>query len=113
MYDKRNRSLIARLRAGCLYLEIERGRWRGTPRTERICKLCFNGIEHELHFLFYCNKLQFVRTAHDNLLVYLSVNCINDVDRFKMLFSQQCLIPSSKFNRALYDNIKSVLYSAR
>ena len=38
--NKRNRSLLARLKAGCLDLEIEIGtRWQGIARENRICKL--------------------------------------------------------------------------
>ena len=44
--NKRNRSLLARLMARCLDLEIEIGRWHGIDRENRICKLCSNGIEN-------------------------------------------------------------------
>ena len=37
--NKRNRSLLARLRAGCLDLEIGIGRWQGIDRENRVCKL--------------------------------------------------------------------------
>ena len=37
-------------------LEVEKGRHKGTTRTERICAVCGNGqIEDEEHFLFKCN----------------------------------------------------------
>ena len=69
MYDKRNRSLIARMRAD---VEIKRGDGGGTPRTERICKLCFNGVEHEVHFLFYCDNFNlFALHMTTYLFIYL------------------------------------------
>lgn len=111
-HNRRNRSLIARLRAGCLDLEIERGRWRGVTRDNRICNLCFNGIEDELHFLFYCDKLNFVRAQFTDFMSCLNV-CQNDFEKFDMLFSKACLIQSTKLIRMLYDNRKCLLYSKK
>ena len=52
---------MASLRAGCLPLAVETGRYR-TPKVplgERVCKLCNNGrVETEFHFVIECNKLQ-------------------------------------------------------
>ena len=48
--NKRNRSLLTRLRAGCLDIEIEVGRWRGVPHNQRICRICNDDIETEMHF---------------------------------------------------------------
>ena len=52
---------VASLRAGCLPLAVETGRYR-TPKVplgERVCKLCNNGrVETEFHFVIECNKLQ-------------------------------------------------------
>ena len=55
---------MASLRAGCLPLAVETGRYR-TPKVplgERVCKLCNNGkVETEFHFVMECNKLQNLR----------------------------------------------------
>ena len=53
------RRVLAGLRAGCLPLQIELGRYT-TPKTPlnlRICKLCNDGIEDQEHFLFHCRAL--------------------------------------------------------
>ena len=55
---KEHRCLISRLKCGNLALEIEVGRYAKIDREHRICKLCSNGIEDELHFLFECNCLK-------------------------------------------------------
>ena len=68
--NKRNRSLLSRLRAGCLDLEIETGRWRGIQREDRICKLCNNGIENEIHFLFHCCRLEHIREPYHCMLAF-------------------------------------------
>ena len=39
-------------------LEIEIGRYQGIEAEKRICKLCNNGVEDEIHFLLKCKALQ-------------------------------------------------------
>ena len=57
------RRLYASCRAGVLPLEIERGRWRGTPKELRLCKQCtMNVIEDLEHFLLVCPKYSTLRT---------------------------------------------------
>ena len=47
-YLKRGqRSLCAQLRAGCLLLAVEVGRYKGLPEEERV-------VEDEHHFVLYC-----------------------------------------------------------
>ncbi len=48
------RSVFARLRCGVLPLQIEVGRFRGQSVEQRICQLCKNAVETEIHFLFEC-----------------------------------------------------------
>ena len=50
-----HRSTFAKFRCGILPLSLEVGRYRGISIENRICPLCKNGIETELHFLFDCN----------------------------------------------------------
>ena len=47
-------SVISQILFGCLQLEVEVGRYYGTPRVSRLCKFCNNGMEDQLHFLFDC-----------------------------------------------------------
>ena len=42
-------------------LEIERGQYRNTPASQRICKLCNLEVEDELHFLLECPKSNKIR----------------------------------------------------
>ena len=49
------RRLFAKLRLGVLPLRVEKGRWAGIERENRICKLCRQGVvEDESHFIFDC-----------------------------------------------------------
>ena len=42
--------------SGVLKLKIETGRYTNLTRNQRICDLCNNGIEDEIHFIFQCPK---------------------------------------------------------
>ena len=58
------RSIFAKFRCGILPLQLEIGRFRGQAEHERICQLCGNDVESEIHFLFECplyNRSQFLR----------------------------------------------------
>ena len=53
------KKVLAMLRAGCLPLEVEKGRHhrpKPIPLEERVCKMCNCGsVEDEIHFLMGCN----------------------------------------------------------
>ena len=50
-----HRQIITKFRCSDHQLDIERGRYRGILRIDRICKLCSNNaIENEEHFLVRC-----------------------------------------------------------
>ena len=42
------------LRSGANDLEIDRGRQEKKPRAERICKICNDGVEDEVHVVTRC-----------------------------------------------------------
>ena len=82
---------MSRLRAGCLDLEIETGRWRGVQRENRICKLCSDGIETEIHFLFHCCSLEHIRESfYDILSLNKEAQCDND--RFEILCGEMYVL---------------------
>ena len=60
--DYKLRKCLSTFRLSSHKLEIERGRYDGTPVDERICKLCStNTIEDENHFLTQCNFYNVIR----------------------------------------------------
>ncbi len=64
--SRMKRSIFARFRCGILPLQLELGRFRGQSVAERICQLCRNDVEMEIHFLFECpfyDRNQFIREA--------------------------------------------------
>lgn len=69
-----NRKAIAKIRCSAHSLEIEKGRHKNIPRTERICKLCDKGeVESEQHFLLKCNKYDTLKNKYE-LNEYTSVH---------------------------------------
>jgi hypothetical protein len=57
--------VYSNFRAGSHELEIERGRYRHTPREERLCSLCDkNAIENEFHFLLCCEFYTDIRISY-------------------------------------------------
>jgi len=53
----RGRYYHTALRTGSNQLEIERGRWKRLPRSQRLCQQCdWNAIENEEHFILKCPK---------------------------------------------------------
>ena len=107
--NKRNRSLLTRLRAGCQDIEIEVGRWRGIPRDQRVCKLCNDGIETEMHFLLYCTNLYHIRISFNRLFTDL-YNCNSDTERFILMFTKEFIRETARFIRHIYDERKKILY---
>ena len=71
---KSKRSLLAQLRLGVLQLQVEVGRFHGTPLDKRTCQLCdMNVVEDELHLLCVCPLYQVPRQ-----LLYNRVALLND-----------------------------------
>jgi hypothetical protein len=53
---KKFRHFYAQFRTGKHFLEIERGRYDGKEKGERICRLCnYGNIEDEFHFVLVCH----------------------------------------------------------
>ena len=61
--DKNNRSVIAKLRSSTLSkIRIESGRYRGIPKSQRICQRCNSGsVDNEIHMLLCCQKFSMER----------------------------------------------------
>ena len=72
----------------------------------RICPLCSNGIEGEIHFMFYCNKLEHIRRLCKTVL---DIKDLDDSTRFAMLCSEKLVLKTSKMVHLLYDERKHIL----
>ena len=78
---RRQRSLIAQLRLGILQLKIETGRYRRLAIQDRICDLCGQNIEDELHFVFACPLYNDLRNdfERDIVLIYPGFSLLPDI----------------------------------
>ncbi len=63
--SRTQRSLVFKFKSGVLPLKIETGRFKGTGRELRFCDICNAGtVEDEMHYLYFCDKLKYVRKRH-------------------------------------------------
>ena len=81
---KNKRSLIARLRLGCLPLRIETGRYDRLPHESRVCKMSDSAIEDEIHFLIVCENLRDARLSLYSKIPEL-LNLLRNIDRLELL----------------------------
>ncbi len=85
LMSRYHRSTFAKFRCGILPLNIEVGRYRGVKVENRICPLCKNGVESEIHFLLECNAYNrgnFLRETETDS------NLLTNDDRLKILMSK-------------------------
>ena len=101
--SRQKRSVLAKIRMGCLKLKIETGRYRSIPEAQRICDNCdLNEVENEKHFIFYCSKHTDIRNDKLNCLLD---NDYDDVQNLKMIFSD--VERSKKFASYLLEGLEN------
>ena len=83
LLTKKQCSLLCQLFCSVLPLEMELGHYIGTPRCNRICNICKNGVDDSIHFLFRCVELNKPRVesyyCEPNSLKY------DEIERLKFL----------------------------
>ena len=85
--NRHYRSMISKLRTDTLPIEIELGRYRSTPREQRLCRNCStNSVETTEHFIFNCNKYNVNRCQFYEKNSKDNINFHNLLDRQKLLF---------------------------
>ena len=87
---KFQRSLFAQFRAGILPLQVEVGRYRDVPLSERLCTLCDTDlVEDEFHLLCVCTKYSDLRCElyEKATQVYALFSLLDDLDKFVFLVS--------------------------
>jgi hypothetical protein len=80
------RSVLAQLRSGTLPLAIETGRYTRTPKELRICPLCSNDIETEIHFVFDCPNFTTYRENMIRPFTPTAPNGNNQINHLDFLF---------------------------
>ena len=64
VYDKKDVSMMAKLRTSSHNLQIEMGRRTHTPADQRLCH-CGENVENEEHFLLRCESYEEIRRKHN------------------------------------------------
>ena len=81
------RRVMMGLRAGCLPLAVEVGRYTGVPYRQRVCRVCGSGeVEDQIHFLINCPKLNCIRQNLFSHCLTLSSDFIYLSDHNKCAF---------------------------
>ena len=102
MRDRKQRSLVAKARMGTLPIEIETGRYRGTPRNERLCKQCDCRVVEDIsHFMLHCSKYDELRIEmYEQILVNTNGANMSDEELRTILFASnepQIMFATAKF----------------
>ena len=83
------RSVFSQFRCGILPLEIEVGRYRDAPLNERICQVCNQAVEDEIHFLLTCHAYAGPRKELITKAIHFdeSFNSLDEIEQFVFLVS--------------------------
>ena len=107
--NKPKRSLLAQLRLGILHLEVETGRYLNVPLENRICKLCNNQVEDEIHFSCVCTRLQHIRSG---IFYTLNVNTdLNVIDQFIYIMTHPNVKTVANYIFDIWNFRNSVLFN--
>ena len=95
-------------------LEIETGRYIGTPRDERLCKVCnCNTVEDEYHFLFSCIAYQaesnnyYLNYVHN---VFVDFMLSDDSMKLAWMLQSDNIKYTSLYVETLYRKHRDILY---
>ena len=70
---------------------LETGRHSEIQQEERICPLCDNGVEHEIHFVMKCTQFKKLRTKMLQLVEKKTIafKSLNDEQKLFSLFTNE------------------------
>lgn len=89
--SRNQRRNLCKFRISNHQLEIEPGRYKNIKADKRICKLCKNDVEDEIHFLLKCPVLDNIRetTLVTIFKLYPKIETLSDKDKFIWLMSAE------------------------
>ena len=105
------RSLMAQFRLGILPLEIEVGRYRQMPLSNRICHMCsVDAVEDEIHFLCECESYADYRSFLFSNAAETDPNfpSLDNIDKFVYLMSNHQKAVITFLTNAVYKRIHSL-----
>ena len=89
--SRNQRRNLCKFRISNHKLEIEQGRYKNISADKRLCKLCKNNVEDEIHFLLKCPVLNDVRNTNLSKIheLYPNTERLNDKDKLIWLMSTE------------------------
>ena len=87
------RSSMAKFRAGVAPINIELGRFLGIPAMDRMCNLCDDKVEDELHVIIDCPMYTGLRKELFTQSQYLleQFDTLTDIDKMRYLFTNNAI----------------------
>ena len=90
---RQHRSALTKFRGGVAPINLEIGRYNGTPENETVCINCTNSIENELHVLLHCPLYNHIR--HFLFLECIKVNFnfanMSDIEKLCFILSNSSI----------------------
>lgn len=89
-----HRSSLAKFRCGVAPIRLETGRYENLQENQRICPLCLDGVESELHVMLKCpiygveRQLLFDKAISVNN----NFNTLDDVEKISFIFSHPDMV---------------------
>ena len=90
------RRLLAQFRVSAYSLEIERGRYSGVARTDRICKICQSSIEDEYLLVFICDIYKDLRVKYlskEYIISHLTSYLVTVKNKYRLNLLYSCIMP--------------------
>ncbi|EJD33631.1 hypothetical protein AURDEDRAFT_32692, partial [Auricularia subglabra TFB-10046 SS5] len=112
-----HRTALTRLLLSTHELAIERLRWQGVARGERLCRLCHASVEHPVHALFQCTGRACLAELRGDFVAEIGrvdeplsrfLEGRTDLARIRILASHEATLP--RFAKFVYKVLK--LYSS-
>ena len=90
----KHRSAFAKVRCGVAPIRIETGRYEGLELKNRICPVCKNDIEDEVHVILHCPVYSDLRKTLFDKAAQINTNFLNmgTIDKFIFLFTNAEMI---------------------
>ena len=92
------RHTLSKCKSGCHNLEVEVGRHHGLPKHDRLCRLCKDEVENEIHFMLQCPVYETLRQKYLPRKYYI----FPSVNKFNILMSSH--------SEAVIHNVTTHLY---
>ncbi len=109
---RHERSLLSQLRYGILQIRLETGRYKSEKRTDRLCKICNEGVlEDQYHFVLRCpiyndRRNVFIEKVKEKTIQWEN---LSDNDKFINLFTEHPRI-FGKYVKDIFLYRKSQIY---